>query len=133
MVQLLDLLQAFGSHCAADPFFSSAGQLAITVSGAFKVNIDDAAVLSPQADDSVLALDQALERLSQASPRPAKVIELRWFAGLSEEETAEVMQISERSVRRDWQFAKAWLMRELQSRTSAPAVKKTLLATNQRE
>jgi RNA polymerase sigma factor (TIGR02999 family) len=81
--------------------------------GAIQVNIDDAPVLSPAPDGFILALDAALEALSKLAPRQSKVIELRYFGGMSEEETAEVLQTSPRTVRRDWQFAKAWLQREL--------------------
>lgn len=61
---------------------------------------------------------QALEALSQVAPRQAKVIELRYFGGMTEQETAEALKTSPRSVNRDWQFARAWLMRQLSS-TSA--------------
>jgi RNA polymerase sigma factor (TIGR02999 family) len=81
--------------------------------GALRVNMEDALVLSPEPDRFILTLDNALEALTKLAPRQGKVVELRYFGGLSEEETAEVLQISERSVRRDWQFAKAWLQREL--------------------
>ena len=81
--------------------------------GAIKVNVDEAPVLSPERDSSLVALDDALEAFSKLAPRQAKVVELRYFGGLSEEETAEVLKISTRTVRRDWDFAKSWLMREL--------------------
>jgi RNA polymerase sigma factor (TIGR02999 family) len=81
--------------------------------GAVKINIDETAVLSPEPDASIVELDKALEAFSRVAPRQAKVVELRYFGGLSEEQTAEALHISERSVRRDWQFAKAWLQREL--------------------
>ena len=81
--------------------------------GAVKVNVDETAVLSPEPGASVLALDEALEEFSKISPRQAKVVELRYFGGLSEEEIAEVLKISARTVRRDWDVAKSWLMREL--------------------
>lgn len=81
--------------------------------GAVKVNVDEAPVLSPERDSSLMALDGALERFSKLAPRQAQVVELRYFGGLSEEETAEVLRISARTVRRDWDFAKSWLMREL--------------------
>jgi RNA polymerase sigma factor (sigma-70 family) len=58
-------------------------------------------------------LDDALEAFSKLAPRQAKGVELRYFGGLSEEEAAEVLKISTRTVRRDWDFAKSWLMREL--------------------
>jgi RNA polymerase sigma factor (TIGR02999 family) len=81
--------------------------------GAMKVNVDEAPLLSPERDSSFVALDDALEAFSKLAPRQAKVVELRYFGGLSEEETAEVLNISTRTVRRDWDFAKSWLMREL--------------------
>ena len=81
--------------------------------GALKINIDDAPILAPELDDSILALHEALQELARLAPRQAEVVELRYFAGLNEEQTAEVLKISDRSVRRDWQFAKAWLAKEL--------------------
>lgn len=63
----------------------------------------------------LLALDEALDRLSQFSERQAKVVEMRFFGGLKEEEIAEVLGISGPTVRRDWRFAKAWLNKELGS------------------
>jgi RNA polymerase sigma factor (TIGR02999 family) len=81
--------------------------------GAIKVNVDETAVLSPEPDASILALDEALEAFSQVAPRQAKVVELRYFGGLNEEEIAKILKTSSRTVRRDWDFAKSWLMREL--------------------
>ena len=60
-----------------------------------------------------MALDDALETLARLDPRKAKVIEMRFFGGLSVEETAEVLRISPETVMRDWKMARAWLMREL--------------------
>lgn len=87
--------------------------------GAVRVDLEIAARLIPESDPAVLALHQALEAFSRIAPRQAKVVELRYFGGLSVEETVEVMRISPRTVTRDWEFAKAWLAREL-SRGSAP-------------
>ena len=81
--------------------------------GAAKVNVDETPVMSPERDSSLLALDEALEAFSTVAPRQAKLVELRYFGGLSEEEIVEVLKISPRTVRRDWEFAKSWLMREL--------------------
>jgi len=81
-----------------------------------KVNLDETAVLSPAPDRSILALDEALTAFSQVAPRPAKVVELRYFGGLSEEEIVATLKISPRTVRRDWDLAKAWLLRELSHR-----------------
>jgi RNA polymerase sigma factor (TIGR02999 family) len=81
--------------------------------GAIQVSLDEALNVSPENDESFLALNEAFEALSEVAPRQAKVVELRYFGGLSEEETAEVMKASPRTVSRDWQFARAWLMRQL--------------------
>ena len=81
--------------------------------GAVKLNVDEIAVMSPERDSCLVALDDALEAFSTAAPRQAKIVELRYFGGLTEEEIAEVLKISPRTVRRDWEFAKSWLMREL--------------------
>jgi RNA polymerase sigma factor (TIGR02999 family) len=80
---------------------------------AAKVNIDDAAVLSPEPAQSILALHEALETFSRLAPRQARVVELRYFGGLTEEEIVAALDISPRTVRRDWSLAKAWLSREL--------------------
>ena len=78
-----------------------------------KVNLDDSAVLSPAPDRSILAVDEALTAFSQLAPRQAKVVELRYFGGRTEEEIVAALDISPRTVRRDWDLAKAWLSREL--------------------
>ncbi len=78
-----------------------------------EVSLDDSALLSPAPDRSLLAVDQALIAFSQLAPRQAKVVELRYFGGLTEEEIVAALDISLRTVRRDWNFAKAWLSREL--------------------
>jgi RNA polymerase sigma factor (TIGR02999 family) len=81
--------------------------------GAIRIDVEEIPLLAPQPGGFILALDSALESLARVAPRQARVVELRYFGGLSEDETAEVMQSSPRTVRRDWQFAKAWLMREV--------------------
>lgn len=68
---------------------------------------------SAEPDESLLALNQALERLAETSPRLARVVECRFFAGYDERETARTLELSERTVRRDWTLARAWLHREL--------------------
>ena len=77
------------------------------------VNPDEIAGNASQKSAEVLALDQALDNLARVDARKARVIELRFFGGLSVEETAEVLQISAQSVMRDWKLARAWLVREL--------------------
>jgi len=81
--------------------------------GAVQVPIDEALVGVPTVGIGVLALDEALEVLSKVDSRKARVVELRYFGGLSVEETAEVLGISPETAKRDWKMAKAWLLREL--------------------
>jgi RNA polymerase sigma factor (TIGR02999 family) len=88
---------------------------------ALKVNLDESALLSSAPQRSTLALDEALTAFSQVAPRQAKVVELRYFGGLTEEEIAAAMKISPRTVRRDWDLAKAWLLRELGHRIVKPS------------
>jgi RNA polymerase sigma factor (TIGR02999 family) len=78
-----------------------------------QVSLDEALVVSPEPDANLIALDEALQTLATLSPRQSQVVELRFFGGLSLEETAEVLKVSVITVRRDWEFAKAWLHREL--------------------
>ena len=85
-----------------------------------KVDLDEACVLSPAATRSILALDEVLTSFSRIAPRQAKVVELRYFGGLTEEQIEAAMKISPRTIRRDWDFAKAWLLREL-----SPTIGKT--------
>jgi RNA polymerase sigma factor (TIGR02999 family) len=89
---------------------------------AAKVNIDETAVLSPATDRSILDLDEALTAFAQVAPRQAKVVELRYFGGLTEEEIVAALEISPRTVRRDWDLAKAWLLRELSPTIRNPSV-----------
>ena len=86
---------------------------------AIKVNLDETALLSSAPNQSILALDDALTAFSQVAPRQAKVVELRYFGGLTEEEIVAVLKISPRTVRRDWDIAKAWLLRELSHNRAA--------------
>ena len=81
---------------------------------ALKVNLDETALVSTAPDRSILALDEALTTFSQVAPRQAKVVELRYFGGLTEEEIVAALDISPRTVRRDWDLARAWLLRELE-------------------
>jgi RNA polymerase sigma factor (TIGR02999 family) len=77
------------------------------------VDLDSIATDDSNAASSVCALHEALETLTQIDPRRAKVIELRFFGGLSVDETAEVLHVSPQTVMRDWRLARAWLAREL--------------------
>ena len=82
--------------------------------GALRVALDDDAVIvSAGRVAEVVALDEALARLAEVAPRKSQLVELRFFGGLSIEETAEVLGVSPGTVMRDWTFAKAWLRREI--------------------
>jgi RNA polymerase sigma factor (TIGR02999 family) len=76
-------------------------------------SLEEDLVVSRERETDLVALDDALERLAAVDPRKSQVVELRFFGGLSAEETAEVLKVSEKTVRREWQFAKAWLLHEL--------------------
>ena len=84
--------------------------------GRVHVELEDALTLKAYEPRHLLALDEVLERLKQIDPRASKVVELRWFVGLDVSEVGQVMGISEKTVRRDWNFAKAWLQAELDGR-----------------
>jgi len=77
------------------------------------VSLDDTAIVSSQPDGNFVAIDEALKSLALLNPRQSRIVELRFFGGLSLEETAEVLEVSVGTVRRDWTFARAWLRREL--------------------
>lgn len=77
------------------------------------ISLDDAATVSNERAAEIIALDDALTNLSTLEERKGRVVELRYFGGLSVEETAEVLQVSPETVTRDWRFAKTWLLREL--------------------
>ena len=81
--------------------------------GAQQVSLDEDLVALPERGMDMLALDEALSRLAALNPRQSQVVELRYFGGLTEEEVAEVIKISPRTVRSDWRLAKVWLYREL--------------------
>lgn len=87
---------------------------------ALKVNLDETVLLSNGPNRSILALDEALTAFSQVAPRQAKIVELRYFGGLTEEEIVAALKISPRTIRRDWDLAKAWLLRELNHRIEQP-------------
>jgi RNA polymerase sigma factor (TIGR02999 family) len=80
---------------------------------AIQVSLEEDLVVSRERDTDLVALDEALERLAALEPRKAQVVELRFFGGLSIEEIAKLLDVSDVTVRRDWQFAKAWLLRQL--------------------
>jgi RNA polymerase sigma factor (TIGR02999 family) len=81
--------------------------------GVQKIQLDEAAVVCESQSKEVLELNDALERLGELDSRKAQVVELKYFGGLNQDEIAEVLSISLKTVRRDWSFAKAWLHNEL--------------------
>ena len=81
--------------------------------GALRVALDEAPESAADRGADLIALDDALNALAAMNPRQSQIVELRYFGGLSEEETAEALKISTRTVRRDWSLARAWLYREL--------------------
>jgi RNA polymerase sigma-70 factor, ECF subfamily len=85
--------------------------------GGQKLALDEAVSFTDRKEVDLLALEEALYSLEKIDPRQARIVELRFFGGLSIEETAHVLNTSEGTVRRDWTFAKAWFQRELQRRT----------------
>jgi RNA polymerase sigma factor (TIGR02999 family) len=81
--------------------------------GQIAVSIDDREFASVVAPEEFLALHEAINRLESISKRQAKIIEYRFFAGLTVKETADALELSERTVKREWRFARAWLGTEL--------------------
>jgi RNA polymerase sigma factor (TIGR02999 family) len=86
--------------------------------GRRRVDVDDLAIAAAAPGEDLLALDEALARLERLAPRQHRVVMLCYFAGLEHEEVAEVLGITARSVRRDWRYAKAWLLSELSGGTA---------------
>ena len=83
--------------------------------GKGNISLDDVFEISETNDEQIIALDEALKKLESVEERSSKLVELRYFSGLTIEETAEVLNISPATVKRDWNFAKAWLYREISS------------------
>ena len=77
------------------------------------VSLDEAELVTNHQAGELVALDDALNKLAELAPRQSRVVELRYFGGLSVEEAAEVLRVSPETVTRDWRMAKAWLIREL--------------------
>jgi RNA polymerase sigma factor (TIGR02999 family) len=81
--------------------------------GAIHVDLDDAAVAAQERAAEFVALDEALNKLSEIDTRKSRIVELRFFGGLTVEETAEVLKLSAITVKREWRSARAWLLREI--------------------
>lgn len=82
--------------------------------GALRVSLDEAASFVADRNTDLVALDEALTALAEVDPRKVRVVEMRFFAGLSVEEVANVLKVSKETVMRDWRLAKVWLLRELE-------------------
>lgn len=78
-----------------------------------RITLDERVEVPLENEMDMVALDEALKRLAEMNPRHSRIVELRYFGGLTEEQTADVLNISARTVRRDWSLARAWLFREL--------------------
>ena len=89
--------------------------------GAADIALDAGMDVAARDDQSLLALHDALDALSQHAPRLAQVVECKYFAGYSDAETAHALGLSERTVRRDWTLARAWLHRSLQGAFGSPS------------
>ena len=131
----LRLIRARGIHCESRPHFFALcarmirrilvdharhGRYAKRGGDAVRVPLDEALLGTRARGIEVLALNEALESLSKIDGRKSRVVELRYFGGLSVDETAEILQISAETVQRDWKLAKTWLFRELTSESRAP-------------
>ena len=131
----LKLIRARGIQCASRAhFFALCAQIIRRIlidharnrryakrgGGAAQIPLDETLLGTRARGVEILALDEALSSLSRIDPRKSRVVELRYFGGLSVEETAEVLRISPETVLRDWKMAKTWLFRELTS-TRIPA------------
>ena len=81
--------------------------------GVTKVSLEEALVVSHEPGENLVAVDDALTALAAVDPRKSQVVEMRFFGGLTLEETAEALQVSRDTVKRDWKMAKLWLLREL--------------------
>jgi RNA polymerase sigma factor (TIGR02999 family) len=138
----LKLIRARGIHCENRAHFfalcaqmvrrilvdhARRGRYAKRGGDAVRVPLDEALLGSRARGIEVLGLDEALTSLSKIDPRKGRVVELRFFGGLSAEETAEVLEISPETVLRDWRMAKTWLFREL-TRSGVPAGRSKPLA-----
>lgn len=89
--------------------------------GLQRVEMNDDLAVSPDRLDEVASIDQALTRLATHNPRQARVVELRYFGGLSVEQIATILQVAPRSVKRDWSLARIFLARELNPNAGTPA------------
>jgi RNA polymerase sigma factor (TIGR02999 family) len=86
--------------------------------GARAISLEEVPAVSPDRARDIVAVDDALQRLAIIDPRKSQIVELRFFGGLTLEETAEVVKVSSRTIRREWDLAKTWLSREMSAETA---------------
>jgi RNA polymerase sigma factor (TIGR02999 family) len=86
--------------------------------GCERLTLDESLVAGESRNQELVELDEALERLAQIDERKSQVVELRYFGGLSVQETADILEVSLATVKRDWEVAKAWLVRELKAESA---------------
>jgi RNA polymerase sigma factor (TIGR02999 family) len=86
--------------------------------GAVVLSLDEELIFAPERSADLVSLDCALDLLAEIDPRKAKVVEMRFFGGLGTDEIAQVLKVSPNTVMRDWNMAKAWLRREMESDTN---------------
>jgi RNA polymerase sigma factor (TIGR02999 family) len=86
--------------------------------GAVKLSLEEGLFVSNERSEQVVAVHEALEGLAKIDPRQAQIVELKFFGGLSNEETGEVLAVSPGTIARDWTMAKAWLRREISKNAS---------------
>ena len=92
------------------------GAQALKRGGGHKLVLEETRLITPSREIDLLDLDRALEALAGFDPRQSKIVELRFFAGLTVEETAKALELSTATVKREWRLARAWLRRELRTR-----------------
>lgn len=88
--------------------------------GTYRISLEHVEAISPEKSEDLVALDEALHSLAMIDERKSKVVELRFFGGLSVEETAEVLKVSPDTVMRDWRMAKVWLLKEMSQNNDEP-------------
>jgi RNA polymerase sigma factor (sigma-70 family) len=81
------------------------------------VNIEDIDIAETQPDEQILLIDEALERLRSRDPEWARIVTLKFYGGLTDKEVAETLQITDRTVRNKWRFARAWLLEDIRKQT----------------
>jgi RNA polymerase sigma factor (TIGR02999 family) len=96
--------------------FARARHYAKRGGAAQQVSLDEAVTIHQDRSAEIIALDEALKSLGEIDPRKSQIVELRFFGGLSAKETAEALKVSQRTVEREWNSARAWLYRELRGK-----------------